>query len=275
MPEMKVNGVTLAYEEYGEGFPLIWCHDYSGSMRTWKPQISYFARRYRVIVYNARGYPPSEVPQDPEAYSQEQSLEDLRELMRQLGIDQAYVGGISMGGGLSVVFALKYPQQTKAIIVASAGSGSGDPETFRATQRSNAAELEQRGMDLLRARVLTMQPQMKWKNPVAWQEHIDQYLEHSPQGLAFTSRGVQGKRPSLYDFEEDLKKLTVPALVLIGDEDEPCREPGLFLRRVLPNSGLLVLPRTGHLTNQEEPEAFNRGVADFLTAVEAGKWPDC
>jgi pimeloyl-ACP methyl ester carboxylesterase len=270
---MTVNGVSLAYEEYGEGFPLVWCHDYAGSMDVWKPQIQHFARRYRVIVYNARGYPPSDVPADPEAYDQEKSVDDLYHLLGGLGISRAYVGGVSMGGGLSFVFALRHPDMARAIIIASAGTGSTDPATFRETQRTSAGELEQRGMDALKERAEAMQPQLKAKDPIAWQALVDQYLAHSPLGLALTARGVQGKRPPVFAFEDELKRMQTPALIVIGDEDEPCLEPALFLRRTIPNAGLVVFPRTGHLVHLEEADLFNSSVSDFLTMVEAGKWP--
>jgi pimeloyl-ACP methyl ester carboxylesterase len=273
MPRMMVNGVSLAYEEYGEGFPLVWCHDYTGSMDSWKPQIHHFSRRYRVIVYNARGYPPSDVPTDPEAYDQEKSVDDLYHLLGRLGITRAYVGGVSMGGAIAYVFALRHPEAARAIVVASAGTGSTDPAAFRETQRTNADELEQRGIDALTERAESLQPQLKVKDPLAWQQLIDQYLAHSPLGLALTARGVQAKRPPVFEFADELRQMQTPALIVIGDEDEPCLEPALFLRRTLPNSGLVVFPRTGHLVHLEEPELFNRSVSGFLTMVEAGKWP--
>ena len=100
LPIAHVNGVDLAYEEYGQGFPLIWVHEFAGSMESWLPQVNFFSRRYRVIVYNARGYPPSTVPADVAAYSQDHAVEDLYELLKHLGIKQAHVGGLSMGGSV-------------------------------------------------------------------------------------------------------------------------------------------------------------------------------
>jgi pimeloyl-ACP methyl ester carboxylesterase len=98
VPIAHVNGVDLAYEEYGDGFPLIWVHEFAGSKESWLPQVNFFSRRYRVIVYNARGYPPSTVPADVAAYSQDHAVEDLYRLLKHLGIEQAHIGGLSMGG---------------------------------------------------------------------------------------------------------------------------------------------------------------------------------
>jgi pimeloyl-ACP methyl ester carboxylesterase len=89
MPEFSANGVRLYYEVTGEGLPLVWSHEFAGDFRSWDPQVKFFARRYRVITYNARGYPPSDVPPRPEDYSQEHAVEDLRRLLEHLGIQQA------------------------------------------------------------------------------------------------------------------------------------------------------------------------------------------
>jgi pimeloyl-ACP methyl ester carboxylesterase len=85
-------------------------------------------------------------------------------------------------------------------------------------------------------------------------------------------RGVQKARPSVFELEGELRKVTVPTLIVTGDEDEPCLEPDLFLKRVIPTAGLWVVPKTGHTVNLEEPDLFNRAVQDFFTAVEAGRW---
>ena len=269
MPRSAVNGVSLAYEEHGEGVPLVWAHEYAGSMETWRPQVRFFARRYRVITYNARGYPPSDVPSDAEAYSIDHSVEDLYQLLRQLGVSQAHVGGLSMGGGVTTVFGLRHPEMTRSMIIASAGSGSSDPVTFRQAQAAQAENLERGGIETLRSwQWGATRVQLQRKDPVGWREFIDQFEAHSPAGMALTARGVQGKRPPLFDYEAELKQLQVPALILIGDEDEPCIEPAWFLKRTLPNAGLMVFPRSGHAINLEEPDLFNRAVLDFLTAVD-------
>jgi proline iminopeptidase len=86
-------------------------------------------------------------------------------------------------------------------------------------------------------------------------------------------RGFQAERPSLYDFEADICKVNVPALIVVGDEDEPCLEPSFLLKQWMPTAGLVVLPKTGHVVNQEEPALFNDAVGDFIARVEAGRWP--
>src|SRR5437762_1095618 len=182
MPKARVNGVNLFYEETGQGAPLVFVHEFAGDYASWHLQVRFLSRRYRTIAFNARGYPPSDVPEDPAAYSQEQAAEDIRGLLDALGIERAHICGLSMGG-------------------------------------------------------------------------------------------VQMTRPSVYELEAAMEKLTVPTLVVTGDEDEPCLEPALFMKRKIRSSGLVVMPKAGHTVNLEDPDAFNRIVLDFLTAVDAGRWP--
>jgi pimeloyl-ACP methyl ester carboxylesterase len=273
MPTAHVNGIDIAYEEAGEGFPLIWCHEFAGSMESWEPQVHYFARRYRVIIYNARGYPPSEVPTDPEAYSQDQAVEDLYGLLRYLGIEQAHVGGLSMGGSTTLHFGIRHPGMARSLIIAAAGSGSDNPEEFRANSRALANRLEAEGGAGFADYALGVsRVQLLRKDPKGFETFADLLAHHSPLGSALTMRGVQAGRPPIFAWERELQELRVPALVLVGDEDTACIEPSLFMKRLIPSCGLAVLPQSGHGINLEEPALFNQLVSDFLTAVEAGKW---
>jgi len=273
MPKALLNRVHIYYEETGQGFPLVWCHEFAGSMESWEAQVRFFSRRYRVITYNARGYPPSDVPEDPEAYSQEQVVEDLYRLLRHLNIDQAYVGGLSMGGSVTLNFGLEHPEMARALIVAGAGSGSTNPEALREQADEFARRLEAHGMagleEYLRgpARI-----QLLRKDPRGWAEFAELFSDHSPIGSAHTLQGFVARRPTIFALEDRLRNLQVPTLIIVGDEDEPCLEPALFMKRRIPRSGLVVFRQTGHTLNLEEPDLFNRTVLDFLTAVEAGRW---
>jgi len=273
MQKALINGVKLHYEVHGEGFPLILSHEFAGDYRSWRPQVRFFSRRYQVITYNARGYPPSDVPTDLEAYSQEQAVEDLCGLLKHLGIDQAHISGLSMGGNVVLNFGLKYPQMAKSLIVASTGSGSTDPESFRQRLEELAQRIDNEGMAAMSGYMRGPgRAQLLRKDPDGWQESSDQFLQHSNIGSALTLRGVLGRRPPIFDLEPKLIALEVPTLIMVGDEDDPCIEPGIAMKRCISTSGLVVFPQSGHAINLEEPDLFNRVVLDFLTAVEAGKW---
>ena len=276
MPMASVDGVKLYYEITGSGYPLLFSHEFAGDYRSWEPQVRYFTRRYQVITYNARGYPPSDVPADVNAYSQAQAADDIVGLMRHLGIAQAHLVGLSMGGYAVLHFGLKYPTLARSLVVAGCGYGSVASERQRFQQDSGdvAQRIERDGMRVMAA-VYSKGPtrvQFEDKDPRGWREFADQLAEHSGLGAARTLQGVQGRRPSVYELEDQLRRLRVPTLIVTGDEDEPCLEPGIFMKRTIATAGLVVIPRSGHTVNIEEPDAFNRAVSDFLTAVEAGKW---
>lgn len=278
MPTAKIPSSTgpidVHYEEAGQGFPLIWCHEFGGDFRSWEPQVRYFSRRYRVVTWNYRGFPPSEVPKDPAAYSVEILVEDLRGLMTHLDIPRAHVAGLSMGGGVALNFGIRYPQLAASLIIAGAGSGTVDRENYLKNAERNAALYEREGA-VAKQRNVADAPTRKGfasKDPRGWAEFLRNVLDHSGLGSALTTRGVMITRRTIFELEPELKKLAVPSLIIVGDQDEPCLQPGLFMKRHIPHAGLVVMPMTGHAANIEEPSLFNQTVAEFLTSVESGRW---
>jgi pimeloyl-ACP methyl ester carboxylesterase len=276
MPKAPVDGVHLYYEVSGSGYPLLFAHEFAGDSRSWEPQVRYFARRYQVITYNARGYPPSDVPEDVNAYSQEQAARDIVGLLQHLNIPQGHLVGLSMGGYAVLHVGLSHPSVARSLVVAGCGYGSVSSERERFQQDSGriAARLQGEGMAAV-AEIYARGPtrvQFEDKDPRGWREFAAQLAEHSAVGSALTLLGVQGRRPSVYALEAQMRQLRVPTLIVTGDEDEPCLEPGLLMKRAIPSAGLVVMPKCGHTINLEDPDAFNRIVGDFLTAVEAGKW---
>ena len=277
MPTARVNGINLFYEEVGQGTPLVFVHEFAGEAASWHLQVRFFTRRYRTIAFNARGYPPSDVPDDPKAYSQDQAADDIRGLLDALGIAKAHVCGLSMGGYATLHFGLRCPERALSLVVAGAGYGSvpGDREKFRRDVEETASRFERDGMRAV-AEFYTKGPtrvQFMGKDPAGWKEFYDMFCRQSAKGHALTMRGVQMSRPSIYDLEAGMARLTVPTLIVTGDEDEPCLDPAIFMKRKIHSSGLVVIPKAGHTVNLEDPDAFNRAVLDFLTAVDAGRWP--
>jgi pimeloyl-ACP methyl ester carboxylesterase len=276
MPMAAVNGIQLYYEVTGSGAPLVLCHEFAGDYRSWEPQVRFFARRYQVITYNARGYPPSDVPEDVGAYSQAQAVEDIVGLMRHLRLTQAHLVGLSMGGYAVLHLGLTHPELARSMVIGGCGYGSvaGERQKFQQDVEQTAQRIEQQGMRAM-AEVYSRGPtrvQFADKDPRGWREFAEQLAEHSTLGSALTFRGVQAQRPSVYELAERMRQVQVPTMIITGDEDEPCLEPALLMKRTIPTAGLVVLPKSGHTINLEEPEAFNRALDDFLTAVEAGKW---
>jgi len=277
MPSVDVNGVTIQYVEVGRGTPLIFSHEFAGSMESWEAQLRFFARRYRCIAYNNRGYPPSSIPEQAEAYSEEQSVDDLRALLDALQIERAFLCGLSMGGGIVLKFGLRHPARCLGLAIAGAGSGSESRDQFEQGMNAYLAEFD-RGDIEGALRVTAENPTrvpLRRKDPLGWNRFADQFLRHSALGSARTLREVQIKRRTIYQVEADMRTLNAPVLVMVGDDDAPCIGPALLMKRSLPNAGLIVFPRSGHAINLEEPDLFNRTLQDFLDDVEHDAWsPD-
>jgi pimeloyl-ACP methyl ester carboxylesterase len=235
----------------------------------------YFSRRYRCIAYSARGYPPSDVPGDVASYSQERARDDVIAVLDHLEIDKAHVVGLSMGGFATLHVGLAHPHRARSLVLAGCGYGAqpGDEDRFRAECEAAAAAFEAEGEQAFRKYAVgPTRVRFRAKNPRGWQEFADQLAAHSAKGAALTLRGVQMRRPMLYQLVDGMKKIDVPTLVMTGDEDDPCLEASLLLKRSIRTAGLVVLPRAGHTINIEDPEAFNAAVAEFLAAADAGRW---
>jgi pimeloyl-ACP methyl ester carboxylesterase len=278
MPHLTTDdGIRLFYEETGTGIPVVFVHEFAGDHRSYEPQLRYFGRRYRCIAYNARGYPPSDVPTDGERYSQERARDDIRAVLDALHIDKAHIVGLSMGGFATLHFGFTYPGRALSLVIAGCGYGAepGERAKFQTEAEKSAAQFETLGMEKA-SETYAIGPtrvQFQNKDPRGWKEFAGQLAQHSAQGSALTMRGVQKCRPSLFDLVDKMRSITAPTLIMTGDEDWPCLEPALLMKRTIATSALVVLPNAGHLINLEEPDAFNRQLADFFHAVDVGAWP--
>jgi pimeloyl-ACP methyl ester carboxylesterase len=276
MPYADSKGVRLYYEEAGRGTPVVFVHEFAGDLRSWEPQVRHFSRRYRCIAFNARGYPPSDVPKAKSAYSQRIACDDIANLMRHIGISSAHIIGCSMGGFATVHFGLTYPRMAKSLTAVGTGSGS-DPDKSKQFHDDNA-EMAKRFDELGTAKAIDpykigpARVQLENKDPRGFREFCQQFAEHSALGSASTLRGVQMRRPSIYTLERKLRELKVPLHMISGDEDNSCLEPGLFVKRVCPSAWLTVFPATGHAVNLEEPDLFNLISDNFLAQVDSGRW---
>jgi pimeloyl-ACP methyl ester carboxylesterase len=270
------DGVRLYYEDTGSGTPIVFLHEFAGDHRSWEPQVSHFSRTYRCVVFAARGFPPSDVPGDVSAYSQSRAVADVLAVMDAADIDRAFMVGNSMGGFGALHLALQHAERTLGSVVAGCGYGAHpDVEpTFRSESEKVAVAFETEGSERMShwygvgpARV-----QYEAKDPRGHAKHMEVLAQHDPVGAANTMRGVQKERPSLYAMADELKACEPPIFVIAGDEDNGVLETDLMLKRTIPRCGLAILPKSGHVTNLEEPELFNLFVQRFLTAVEHDKW---
>src|SRR5882724_7380 len=241
MPRVTTDdGVALHYEETGEGKPLVFVHEFGGDARSWEPQLRHFSRLYRCIAYNARGYPPSDVPEDWNRYSQERARDDIRAVLDGLKIERAHVVGLSMGAFATLHFGLQYPNRAISIAVAGGGYGShpAHHRQFQQDSRANAERIQRDGMAKFVSAygVGATRVQLQNKDPRGFADYLSQFHEHSGLGAANTLLGVQCRRPSIYDLVEPMKKMSVPTLLMLGDEEEPALEVNLLIKRCIPTA---------------------------------------
>jgi len=279
MPHISAQGgIRLYYEEAGNGTPIIFVHEYAGDWRTWEPQMRHFARTHRCITFSQRGYPPSDVPMDAALYSQDVFRDDVLALMDALKIRKAHVVGHSMGAYTALHVGMYAPQYCISVVAAGCGWGSARDPKQREALKALAAEtgkmFREEGI-VVAAEIYADAPMrhaQKHKDPRGHAEFAHMLAEHSAEGHAQTMFNLQLKRPTLWEMEDGLKHFSVPLLVVVGDEDEPCIDGSVFLKRTVPTAGLLVIPRSGHNICAEEPATFNAALANLFASAEAGRW---
>ncbi|MBV8193332.1 MAG: alpha/beta hydrolase [Alphaproteobacteria bacterium] len=271
------DGVKLYYEETGSGAPIVFVHEFAADYRSWEGQMRHFGQRYRCITYSARGYPPSDVPEKAESYSQNRAADDILSVIQHLAIDKAHVVGLSMGGFATLHFGFRHPTRALSLVVAGVGYGAEREQQakFKGEVEVVAKSLLGEGMAKFAEKYAygPTRVQFENKDPRGFAQFKKELGEHSALGSANTQTGVQGQRPSLYDLVQQMRALTVPTLVLTGDEDWPCLTPSVLMKREIPSAALAVMPNCGHTINLEDPDQFNRIVGDFIVQVEAGRWP--
>jgi proline iminopeptidase len=240
------DGVRLYFEEAGQGTPILFLHEFAADHTNWEPQMRYFSRGHRCIAYSARGYTPSDVPASAEVYTYEHFYTDALAVLDHLAIEAAHFVGLSMGSYSSLQVALHAPSRVRSMTLAGVGSGSAieNLEAFRAQCRANAEQFETLGS----AEVAKVTREAPGRIPFLVKDprgHADFYAalaRHDARGSANTMRGFQGGRPSIYTMTDAIRKVTTPALIICGDEDDACIAPSLFLKQHLPASGLTFFP---------------------------------
>jgi pimeloyl-ACP methyl ester carboxylesterase len=275
MPLAQSEGARIYYEETGAGTPILFIHEFGGDHRSWHDQTRHFGRGWRCITWAARGYPGSDAPEDERLYGQDYFNRDAIAVLDAAGVEKAHIVGLSMGGYTALMVAAKYPERVISCTAAGAGTGA-----LKATREQFLAEALERAQVFDResridAEALGLSPtriQLKNKDPMGWNTFVRNLAEHDARAAARTLRTVQAGRASLYDLEAELKGIRAPVLLLVGDEDEPCLDVNLWMKRLMPNARLGFLPNAGHAINLEEPALFNQLVEQFLADVERGSW---
>jgi pimeloyl-ACP methyl ester carboxylesterase len=271
MPYADSSGVRLYYEEAGAGPAIILVHELASDLRQWSQQVAHLSARFRCVAYNARGYPPSDVPDEDEAYRYDRFVGDIGAVRESLNLPEVYLVGWSMGAYAALLYTLQHPDRVRGLVMSGVGSGSPAAETdaFRSDMRALAACFETQGAAAGAERIgdAANRQALKRNRPEAWDAFLADLSGHSAPGMARVCRNYQGLRPSLFDQAEAVSRCQVPALVIVGDEDGPCLETSGWLAQTMPQARLSTFAGTGHSPNLEHPDRFNREVEAFIGAI--------
>jgi pimeloyl-ACP methyl ester carboxylesterase len=256
MATAAVNGVRLRYDESGAGPALLLSHGFSATGRMWDDQRRAFADRWRVIAWDMRGHGDTESPDDPAGYSADLTVGDMHGLLRHLGVRRAVIGGLSLGGYMSLFFHAQHPEMTRALVLCDTGPGYRNAEARagwneRAFRR--AGELETRGLEVLASASREMREAMRQHRSAKW-------LAHAARGM------LAQDGPRVID---SLPTIGVPTLIIVGDQDEPFLAPCRYMAGKIPGARLEIITGAGHSSNLDQPEAFNRVLGDFLDSLPA------
>ena len=276
MPHALINGIQVYFEERGTGQPIVFCHELACDSRIWDYHFEALSARYRCIRFNHRGYPPSEVPDVADAYSQDLLVQDLVSLIDHLRLGPVHLVGVATGGSLALNLAIAKPQQVRSLVIVGTGAGSDDRERTVASAMNVVRAIRENGIApfVQLINTGTQRAALKKKRPAVWERFIAQVSDLSPTGCANTIEHVMLRRKGIYEMEEGIARLSMPVLVVVGDQDLPAFEPSLFIARKAPYGALSVFPFTGHTVSLEEPEDLLEAVGKFLRQVDDGAWGD-
>ncbi len=250
MARARLNGIEIDYEASGSGPAVLLSHGYSATRRMWDDQHRALGPRYRVLSWSMRGHGATESPADPAQYSAALTVADMRALLGHLGVEHAVIGGLSLGGYVSLAFYLEHPEMVRALVICDSGPGYRNADAraaWNARADERAVALETRGLEALgRSREV--------------REAAG--LHRSAHGLAHAARGMLAQEGSRVI--DGLASIRVPTLIIVGDQDEPFLAPCEYMAKKIPGARLEVIRGAGHSSNLDQPETFNRVLLDFL-----------
>jgi pimeloyl-ACP methyl ester carboxylesterase len=255
MPTIDRDGTKIHYEVHGSGPPLILTHGYSSTSAMWHGQIEALSKRHRLILWDMRGHGQSDYPGDPSAYSEALTVGDIAALLDQVGAANAIVGGLSLGGYMSLAFYRAHPERVRALLIIDTGPGfkkDDAREAWNKRAHDTADRFEQHGLDVLKSA-------SRERSSVS---HRD------ARGLARAARGMLTQRDARVI--ELLPKIKVPSLVVVGADDTPFLAASDYMAAKIPGAKKVVIPAAGHAVNIDQPRAFIDAVVRFLDALPRG-----
>src|ERR1700712_5691964 len=254
MPKLNRDGVNIYYEVHGSGRPLLLTHGYSSTLAMWHGQVEALSRNHTLLLWDMRGHGQSDYPDDAAAYSEDLTVADMAALLDEIGAATAIVGGLSLGGYMSLAFYRAHPQRVDALLIIDTGPGFKKDEAREAWNKrayDTGDRFEREGLDVLKS---------------ASRERSS-VVHRDASGLARAARGMLTQRDA--GVIETLPRIKVPALVVVGADDTPFLAASDYMAAKIPGARKVVVPAAGHAVNIDQPQAFIEAVLPFLDGLDA------
>src|SRR3984957_16163278 len=255
MPKINRDGVGIYYEVHGSGPPLLLTHGYSSTSQMWQGQIEALSKHHKLVLWDMRGHGRSDYPSDPAAYSEALTVADMAALLDAAGAARAIVGGLSLGGYMSLAFYRAHPERVTALLIIDTGPGFKKDDARQAWNRranDTGDRFEREGLEVLKS----ASPERSGVS------HRD------ATGLARAARGMLTQRDARVI--EQLPEIKVPSLVVVGADDTPFLAASDYMAAKIPGAQKAVIPAAGHAVNIDQPQAFIDAVVPFLEALPRG-----
>ena len=252
MPKLNRDGVNIYYEVHGKGPALLLTHGYGATSGMWKGQIEQLSRDHTLILWDMRGHGETDYPADQGAYSEEATVGDMAALLDQVGAEKAIVGGLSLGGYMSLAFHRVHPKRTRALLIIDTGPGFKKDEAREAwnqTALERAARYEKDGLGASSG-LSAERATAKHRNA---------------EGLARAARGMLTQKNARVI--ESLPDIKVPTIVIVGADDKPFLVASDYMASKIPGARKVVVPSAGHAVNIDQPKAFGESLAPFLAEL--------
>ncbi len=252
MPYIDRNGVKIYYEDNGSGSPILLSHGYSATAQMWRGQVAALKDRYRVVTWDMRGHGQSDSPDDPSQYSEEATCDDMAAILKELGIEKAVIGGLSLGGYMSLAFNVRHPEMVRALMLFDTGPGYKNPkgrEAWNETAYARERAFNEKGLDALGRGA-----------------EVQVAQHRSAKGLGLAARGMLAQFDSR--IIESLETISVPTLVLVGENDQPFLGATEYMVNKIPGAQKAMIPNAGHAANIDQPAAFNEAVEAYLAGLK-------
>lgn len=252
MPHLSRDGAEIFHEVHGQGPALLLTHGYSSTSHMWKGQIEPFSKSHKLILWDMRGHGRSSSLDDPALYSEEHTVADMAALLDHVGAQNAIVGGLSLGGYMSLAFHLKHPERVRALLIIDTGPGfkkDDAREAWNVRARATADRFERDGLERLKTSSIEQR----------------EAQHKSAKGLALAARGMLAQRDARVI--SSLPEIRVPSLVIVGAKDAPFLNAADYMANKIPGAKKVVIADAGHGANLDQPDAFNGAVLDFLQDV--------